>query len=698
MRAMRAGTDGGDAWWLGRIAAMVLALAVVLLLVLADAARAGTYRVAQCGWGIGAELDPPPDDRRHRLLAQPGLLRAAAGDRAGGDEVRRRHRARRRPRPGAGALGGAAGDELRRRPPHLVGQPAAGHLAGGSGSTSAATSSSSPAASAAPADSGRRAVDGPAWAFEAFAPSAVLGAADRLHPSTPSAMRLSGADPHRSKTSSRRGAARRPARWRRAGTGGRRRSNSAPRTSARASPAEAATIDGAPRPRRRAGLRRGDDRRRSARDQAAALPADGVAVGRSRHDPARRRHPHAAWLRDRLRRRPGLRPRSPDRGRQLAAGDRLRRRAAKAEVAATVSDRVLRPGLGDDLDARRRRRSWTDLPTELRPRTARDRDADRAPARPEPPGPTSSAPPRRTRPGTAARPSSGSPAAPPKCASRPRRAGARQRRRRAGRGVGATGRAAPRARRLGSPRAGVRSRAGARRRLRPAPLDVSRWPGASLDDRAIGRRAAGRGLTVDYGTAVELRGRLTDGRGAGVAGGRCVVARPAAGVGGPPERRRVVTDRGGRFELRLPAGTSRRVAVSFHGGGGFAPARAAPLALRVRAAVSLAAEPTELDTGESVRLRGRVRPRRRRASPPAASSSRSNTSSGRAAAGAPPSSSAPTPSGRFDIRYRFRYVTGEARIRLRATAPPGSAAGPTRAGSSAPVTVEVRGDHRAGDP
>ncbi|HEX4753048.1 MAG TPA: hypothetical protein VH268_09120, partial [Solirubrobacterales bacterium] len=37
---------------------MAIALAVVLTLVLVDAARAGTYRVAQCGWGVGTELDP----------------------------------------------------------------------------------------------------------------------------------------------------------------------------------------------------------------------------------------------------------------------------------------------------------------------------------------------------------------------------------------------------------------------------------------------------------------------------------------------------------------------------------------------------------------------------------------------------------------------------------------------------------------
>ncbi len=46
----------------GRLVAMVLALVVVACLLLAGEARAGTYRVAQCGWGVGVDLDPtlPP--------------------------------------------------------------------------------------------------------------------------------------------------------------------------------------------------------------------------------------------------------------------------------------------------------------------------------------------------------------------------------------------------------------------------------------------------------------------------------------------------------------------------------------------------------------------------------------------------------------------------------------------------------------
>jgi hypothetical protein len=201
---------------------------------------------------------------------------------------------------------------------------------------------------------------------------------------------------------------------------------------------------------------------------------------------------------------------------------------------------------------------------------------------------------------------------------------------------------------------------------------------------------AGASLTVDYGTTAEVRGRLTDARGGGVEGRPVtVVVRGAAGTGGAPERRRAVTDGAGRFGLRLPAGTSRRVVVAFHGGGGFAPAPRRSLALRVRAAISLTAEPTDLDTGESVRLHGRVR------LGPARVSHRGKLVAiqylERATGRWRPALVVRTDAkGRFDTRYRFRYITGLAEIRLRATAP-AEGGWPFARGSSAPVTVEVHG-------
>ncbi len=214
--------------------------------------------------------------------------------------------------------------------------------------------------------------------------------------------------------------------------------------------------------------------------------------------------------------------------------------------------------------------------------------------------------------------------------------------------------------------------------------------GTHLSVRLMASGGKGSGLTVDHGTSVEVRGTLTDAQRRGIEGRAVtVVVRGAAGVGGAPERRRVVTGRGGRFALSLPAGTSRRVVVSFHGGGGFAAAPRRSLALRVRAAVSLAADPVELDTGESVRLHGRVR------LGPARVSGRGKIVAvqylERATGRWRPALVVRTDAkGRFDTKYRFRYVTGLAEIRLRATAP-AEGGWPFARGSSAPVTVTVHG-------
>src|ERR1700744_6273254 len=59
MAGTRSGAGGaGGTRGVGRLVAMVLALVVVAFLLLAGQARAGLYTVAQCGWGVGANLDP----------------------------------------------------------------------------------------------------------------------------------------------------------------------------------------------------------------------------------------------------------------------------------------------------------------------------------------------------------------------------------------------------------------------------------------------------------------------------------------------------------------------------------------------------------------------------------------------------------------------------------------------------------------
>jgi hypothetical protein len=168
-----------------------------------------------------------------------------------------------------------------------------------------------------------------------------------------------------------------------------------------------------------------------------------------------------------------------------------------------------------------------------------------------------------------------------------------------------------------------------------------------------------------------------------------VVARPTAVLGSPPLRRRVRTDRRGDFALRLPPGTSRTVLVASRGGGGYRPAQGRPLALKVRAAVTLTAVPSSLRTGDSVTLSGVVRPG------PARIPRRGKVVAiqylERASGAWRPALVVRTDArGHFRDRYRFRYITGAARIRLRATALP-EAGWPYAAGSSPPVTVEVHG-------
>jgi hypothetical protein len=213
-------------------------------------------------------------------------------------------------------------------------------------------------------------------------------------------------------------------------------------------------------------------------------------------------------------------------------------------------------------------------------------------------------------------------------------------------------------------------------------------PANSAEGR--GRRTGAHGTTVDYGTAVDVLGRLTDAHGAPVAGRPVVVVtRTVAGIGARPERRRAVTDRHGRFDSRLASGASRHVTVDFHGGGGLGPAPRRSLTLRVRAGLTLDTEPTELDTGESVRFHGRVR------LGPAHLTSRGKLVAiqylERATRRWRPALVVRTDAkGRFDTSYRFRYVTGLALIRLRATAP-AEGGWPFARGSSSPVTVTVRG-------
>ena len=200
----------------------------------------------------------------------------------------------------------------------------------------------------------------------------------------------------------------------------------------------------------------------------------------------------------------------------------------------------------------------------------------------------------------------------------------------------------------------------------------------------------GSQVTVPFGAAATLSGRLLSAEGAGLAGRQLrVVSRPSRGALGGRRVEAVETGSHGGFRLALPPGPSRRVTVVYAGDGGLAGARRAALALRVRGAATLFAAPAELRNGHSMRLWGRVRargaPLPRRGKLVAIQYYETEARRWR-----PVLVTRSDHSGRFHARYRFRYVTGTARIRLRAVAL-AEERWPYAPGASHPVTVKVRG-------
>lgn len=226
---------------------------------------------------------------------------------------------------------------------------------------------------------------------------------------------------------------------------------------------------------------------------------------------------------------------------------------------------------------------------------------------------------------------------------------------------------------------------------KPAPEPPAAPRGRTrLFARLRGGHGHGGALTVAFGAPVLLSGRLTRADGAGVAGRRLrVVSRPSRGAVAPVAAETIATGRRGGFELRLAPGPSRRVAVSFPGDDGLQAPTRASLELRVRSGVTLRAAPTSLRTGQAVHLSGRVRSRGaaipRRGKLVAIQYLEAATGRWR-----PVLVTRTDHAGRFRARYRFRYVEGSARVRLRATVL-AEERWPYAPGSSRPLTVAVSG-------
>lgn len=229
----------------------------------------------------------------------------------------------------------------------------------------------------------------------------------------------------------------------------------------------------------------------------------------------------------------------------------------------------------------------------------------------------------------------------------------------------------------GSPVAGVRRAEAARAKARV--FARLRWRGRS-----------GTELTVPFRVVARLTGRLLDADGAGLAGRALrVVSRPSRGALGRAKVDTVQTGPHGGFQLRLLAGTSRRIAVAFPGDTRLEAAERSPLTLRVRSGVELEVAPLELQTGAAAHFSGRVRslgaPLPRRGKLVAIQYYESAAKRWR-----PVLVTRSDHAGRFHAAYRFRYISGSASIKLRAVAL-AEEHWPYAPGASRPIVVRVTG-------
>jgi hypothetical protein len=206
--------------------------------------------------------------------------------------------------------------------------------------------------------------------------------------------------------------------------------------------------------------------------------------------------------------------------------------------------------------------------------------------------------------------------------------------------------------------------------------------------RLIWHHRSGPDLTVPFGAAAIVGGRLLTAPGAGLAGRPIrVVSRPSRGALAKPRVDESRTGSHGGFRISLPPGPSRRVTVSYAGEDGLEGSRRPGLALRVRGAIGLRAAPSVVGTGGVVHFSGRVRtrgaPLPRRGKLIAIQFYETAARRWR-----PVLFVRSDRSGHFHARYRFRYVTGEARIRFRAVAL-AEERWPYAPGASAPLMVRV---------
>lgn len=209
-----------------------------------------------------------------------------------------------------------------------------------------------------------------------------------------------------------------------------------------------------------------------------------------------------------------------------------------------------------------------------------------------------------------------------------------------------------------------------------------------LSARLIAGRRSGSALRVSPGSRTRVEGRLVTRSGRPLADREVEVFEIPA-IGRRRLARKVITDRSGRFRSGLASRASRSISVRFSGTPRLLGSSSGPFDLRVRAKLLFRARPRQLRTGEPVTFSGRVLPgpaaRRARGSLVKVEYLERSTRRWR-----PVQVTRVRADGRFRTGYRFRYVTGLARIRFRAELL--AARGfPWATTASKPVTVRVSG-------
>ncbi len=211
-----------------------------------------------------------------------------------------------------------------------------------------------------------------------------------------------------------------------------------------------------------------------------------------------------------------------------------------------------------------------------------------------------------------------------------------------------------------------------------------------LDARLVGAGSSGRSIRVAFAKPARLRGRLTGQGGRGVSGATVsVVERPGSGARSGRAVRLLRTGDDGEFGMVLAPGASRRVSVSFAGDRRRSQSSTDGLRLSVRGRLAFRAKPAKLRTGQRVHFRGRVMAGAAR-HPSRGSVVAIRYFERSARAWRPVLVTRTDGFGRYRASYRFRYISGLAKIRLRARLMP-SQNFPYLPANSRPVSVRVHG-------